>query len=183
MRCRSGRNLQRPNLAFVTVTIFPSQNSDQFVWRRISFSYYCESHMWGLTTGCMPPWVKQLALCKFDSTANWSQQFIRLSSFTASIAKMSQLAEIQSCRGCGTRSKLPVFHKTQLLLVLFAGLAPDCWNSVKARRQKLKCVVGPAETRELSSSKICHQLRRFGFGFVGCYKMYAVWFKQFQDQT
>eukprot|EP00434_Breviolum_minutum_P020080 symbB.v1.2.017712.t1/scaffold1384.1/size122353/2 len=26
-----------------------------YITARISFSYYCESHMWGLTTGCMPP--------------------------------------------------------------------------------------------------------------------------------
>lgn len=147
------------------------------IWQRISFSYYCESHMWGLTTGCMPPWaagaVATSALCKFDSTANWSQTGLNslfvYHRFSLPVAKDSQLAEIQSC-WCGTGSKVPVFHKTPLLLVLFG--APDCWNSVEARRQ-LKCVVRRPDTRGMSDSQKNMPLVAAVLHVCALYKMQA----------
>ena len=155
LRCRSGRSGRNPrNLQTAT---------DLFGFRRISFSYYCESHMWGLTTGCMPPWAAGCWHCAstlqvWQKTANWSSQtclktvclcLFVYHRFSLPVAKDSQLAEIQSC-WCGTGSKVPVFHKTPLLLVLFG--APDCWNSVEARRQ-LKCVVRRPDTRGMSDSQ------------------------------
>ena len=152
LRCRSGRN-----------DGMTESSTSRFVFfRRISFSYYCESHMWGLTTGCMPPWAAGFWHCA-STLQVWLNSKLVVPTclpivclclfvyhrFSLPVAKDSQLAEIQSC-WCGTGSKVPVFHKTPLLLVLFG--APDCWNSVEARRQ-LKCVVRRPDTRGMSDSQ------------------------------
>lgn len=151
LRCRSGRSGRNDGIFNVERTICLAK--DQLLillwiahvgtdnWMHATLScwwHFGTLQVWLNSKLVVPTCLPIVCLCLFVYHR-----------FSLPVAKDSQLAAIQSC-WCGTGSKVPVFHKTPLLLVLFG--APDCWNSVEARRQ-LKCVVRRPDTRGMSDSQ------------------------------